>query len=61
MKRRFGLLQFIKRKDKKRCHKPLIPNEETIDAMKDARRGELATVNNINNLLENLNIKDERT
>ena len=29
--------------------------EETIEAMRAARHGELITVNNINNLLESLN------
>ena len=34
---------------------PLIPNEETIEAMKAARRGELTTVGEPENLLASLN------
>jgi DNA-damage-inducible protein J len=34
---------------------PLIPNEETIEAIKAARRGELVTAGNPENLLKSLN------
>lgn len=34
---------------------PLIPNDETIEAMRAARRGDLVTVDNIDNLLSSLN------
>ena len=34
---------------------PLIPNEETIEAMKAVRRGELTTVGDPDNLLASLN------
>lgn len=34
---------------------PLVPNEETIEAMKAARRGELTTVGKPENLLASLN------
>lgn len=34
---------------------PLVPNEETIEAMKAARRGELTTVGAPENLLASLN------
>ncbi len=34
---------------------PLVPNAETIKAMKAARRGKLTTVDNVDDLLENLN------
>ena len=34
---------------------PLIPNEETIKAIRAARRGELVTAGNPENLLESLN------
>jgi DNA-damage-inducible protein J len=37
---------------------PLIPNDETIEAMKAARRGELATVERPENLLNRLNEED---
>ncbi len=38
---------------------PLVPNAETIKAMKAARRGKLTTVNNVDNLLESLNTDDD--
>jgi len=37
---------------------PLVPNPETIEAIKAARRGELETENSVNNLLEELNADD---
>lgn len=37
---------------------PLIPNKETIAAMKAARRGALIKVKNIDTLLDNLNEDD---
>jgi DNA-damage-inducible protein J len=37
---------------------PLIPNSETIEAMKAARRGDLATVKSVDDLLSNLNADD---
>jgi len=37
---------------------PLVPNAETIAAMKAARRGELVTVGKIDNLLKKLNEDD---
>jgi len=37
---------------------PLIPNEETIEAIKAARRGELKTAGSVNNLLQELNEDD---
>ncbi|MDO9068934.1 MAG: type II toxin-antitoxin system antitoxin, RelB/DinJ family, partial [Deltaproteobacteria bacterium] len=37
---------------------PLGPNEETIEAMKAARRGELVAVGSADNLLEMLNAGD---
>jgi antitoxin component of RelBE/YafQ-DinJ toxin-antitoxin module len=38
---------------------PLIPNAETIEAMKAARRGELVTVGEPSSLLVSLNDKNE--
>ena len=35
---------------------PLVPNEETIDAMLAARRGELVTVGNVDGLMADLNV-----
>jgi DNA-damage-inducible protein J len=37
---------------------PLIPNEETVEAMKAARRGELTTAGSPENLLNRLNEDD---
>jgi DNA-damage-inducible protein J len=37
---------------------PLIPNRETIEAMKAARRGELVTVGQVDKLLAELNAGD---
>ena len=37
---------------------PLVPNKKTIAAMRAARRGELTSVNNIEELLDNLNEED---
>ena len=37
---------------------PLIPNEETVEAMKAARRGELVTVGSTEDLLADLNADD---
>lgn len=37
---------------------PLVPNIETIEAMRAARRGDLITVGNLNNLLASLNADD---
>lgn len=37
---------------------PLVPNEETIEAMKAARRGELVTVGGVDDLLADLNADD---
>jgi DNA-damage-inducible protein J len=45
-------------KEKKLPFAPLVPNEETIEAMKAARRGELVAVGSADNLLEMLNAGD---
>ena len=37
---------------------PLVPNEETIEAMKAARRGELLTVGGVDELLADLHADD---
>lgn len=42
-------------KEKALPFEPLVPNEKTIKAMKDARRGKLVTVGSVDNLLANLN------
>jgi len=37
---------------------PLVPNEETVEAMRAARRGELVTVGSLDNLFRELNADD---
>jgi DNA-damage-inducible protein J len=37
---------------------PLVPNEETIEAMKAARRGDLVTVGSVDDLLADLHTDD---
>jgi DNA-damage-inducible protein J len=37
---------------------PLVPNEETIEAMRAARAGELVTIGTVDNLLTELNADD---
>jgi len=37
---------------------PLVPNAETVEAMKAARRGDLLTAGSIKTLLQNLNADD---
>lgn len=54
----FRLLLTRVAREKALPFEPLIPNEETIAAMKAARRGELTTVSNIDNLLADLNADD---
>lgn len=45
-------------KDKALPFAPLVPNEETIEAMKAARRGELTKVGSTKELLASLNEDD---
>ena len=45
-------------KEKALPFEPLIPNKATIKAMKAARRGDLAKVDHIDNLLDSLNADD---
>lgn len=44
--------------DKALPFEPLIPNAETIAAMKEARQGGLKTATNIDDLMADLNAKD---
>jgi DNA-damage-inducible protein J len=46
-------------KEKALPFEPLIPNEETIKAMRAARRGETVTVGSVDNLLASLNDEDD--
>jgi DNA-damage-inducible protein J len=51
----FRLLMVKIAKEKALPFEPLVPNEETIEAMKAARRGELVTVGSSRKLLTSLN------
>lgn len=51
----FRLLMVRIAREKALPFQPLVPNEETIEAMKAARRGELVTVGSPRELLTSLN------
>ncbi len=54
----FRLMMIRVAKEKALPFEPLIPNEETIEAMRAARRGDLVTVDSIDDLLSDLNADD---
>jgi len=54
----FRLLLTRIAKEKVLPFEPLVPNKETIAAMRAARNGELVTVGEINHLLDSLNEND---
>jgi DNA-damage-inducible protein J len=54
----FRLMMVRIAKERALPFQPLIPNDETIEAMKAARRGELTTVEGPENLLNRLNADD---
>ena len=54
----FRMLMMRIAKEKRLPFAPLVPNEETIEAMKAARRGELFEVGATDNLIEMLNAED---
>ena len=54
----FRLMMVRIAKDKALPFEPLVPNAETIEAMKAARRGELVTVGSTDELLASLNADD---
>jgi len=54
----FRMLMMRIAKEKQLPFTPLVPNEETIEAMKAARRGDLVAVGSADNLLERLNAGD---
>lgn len=54
----FRLLMVRIAKDKALPFAPLVPNEETIEAMKAARRGELTTAGSPDKLVARLNEDD---
>ncbi|HEX3882659.1 MAG TPA: type II toxin-antitoxin system RelB/DinJ family antitoxin [Stellaceae bacterium] len=51
----FRLMMIRIARDKALPFEPLVPNEETIEAMRDARRGKLVTVGPPSALLASLN------
>lgn len=51
----FRLLLIKVAREKSLPFEPLVPNEETIEAMKAARRGELTEVDSVEALLPSLN------
>jgi DNA-damage-inducible protein J len=55
----FRLMLTRVAKEKALPFEPLVPNAETIKAMKAARRGELISVDNVDNFLESLNTDDD--
>ena len=54
----FRMLMMRIAKEKQLPFAPLVPNKETIEAMKAARRGDLVAVGSTDNLLEMLNAGD---
>jgi DNA-damage-inducible protein J len=54
----FRLLMVKVAKEKALPFEPLIPNKETIEAMKAARRGELKTVGSVDDLMADLRADD---
>ena len=54
----FRLMMMRIAKEKALPFEPLVPNEETIEAMKAARRGELVTAGSPDQLVESLNEDD---
>jgi DNA-damage-inducible protein J len=55
----FRLLLTRVAKDKKLPFEPLIPNKETIDAMRATRAGKLATIGNLEDLRKDLKNEDD--
>ena len=54
----FRLMMMRIASEKKLPFEPLVPNRETIEAMKAARRGELVNIGSIDNLFSELNEED---
>ncbi len=54
----FRLMMVRIAKDKALPFEPLVPNAETVEAMKAARRGEVVTVGSPGDLLTSLNADD---
>jgi len=54
----FRLMMVRIAKERALPFQPLVPNDETVKAMKAARRGELETADSPQNLLDRLNADD---
>jgi DNA-damage-inducible protein J len=54
----FRMMMMRIAKEKALPFEPLVPNDETIEAMKAARRGELVNAGSADNLLASLNADD---
>ena len=54
----FRLMMVRIATDKRLPFEPLAPNDETIEAMKAARRGELVAVGDVDGLMADLNADD---
>ena len=54
----FRILLVRVAREKALPFEPLVPNDQTIKAMKAARRGDMVTVSSVNNLLASLNADD---
>ena len=54
----FRLMMIRIAAEKRLPFEPLIPNEETIEAMKAARHGDVVTVGDLHNLMADLNADD---
>ena len=54
----FRLMMLRIAAEKRLPFEPLVPNEETVEAMEAARRGELITVGGLSDLVADLNADD---
>ncbi len=54
----FRLLLTRVAKEKALPFEPLVPNQKTIEAMKEARRGKLRSFKSIDSLMDDLNAED---
>jgi DNA-damage-inducible protein J len=54
----FRMMMIRIAREKALPFEPLVPNEETIEAIKAARRGELTTVGSVEELFASLNADD---
>lgn len=54
----FRMLLTRVAKEKSLPFEPLVPNQKTIDAMKEARRGKLRSFDSIQSLMDDLNEED---